>query len=643
MGGPAKAPYPGAEMAAGHLSDLDVPTLWSALEAAAEQASLAVYVARVDCAPPRMIYVSERAAMIIGRPQPELIGSLPWAMLIPEDQPRIRELVARPPGAPPLLIDTTVLRPDGTLVPIECAATRINTHDGILTFGYFRDVTAERATLAALRQSEARFRFLVEAAPDGVVILVRGKVVFINPRAARLLGVPEGESAVGHYINEYLPPADAKLAGERITEMLRSGQEMPPNEYGVVAAPDRVVEIKSIACEWDGGPAVLALARDVTERKAIQRRLVEADRLAALGTLAAGVAHEINNPMTYALLAVQRIERTVSQLGLPGAAVSSIREQLGDIEHGIGRVASITRSLRAFARPDDAPPGPVDLAAVIARSLRMVDNDLRHRAQLVVELPEIPWVIGNASRLEQVLVNVLINAIQSLPEPGPHQITVTLRRADDQVTLSIRDTGRGMSEAIRDRIFEPFFTTRPIGEGMGLGLSVSKTIVEGFGGTLAVVSVPSAGTTVTIALKIHAGPPPETATLPSIEPPTRRTILLIDDEPVLRNVFSQLLSRQHDVMTCASGAEALLALQAGEFDVIVCDVMMQGMNGCELYRRIAVDHPGHERRVVFITGGTFTRDIDDFLASTPNRILTKPFNLESILATIEHVARTPGT
>jgi PAS domain S-box-containing protein len=643
MGAPAKPPYPGAEMTAGHLTELDVPTLWSALEAAAEQASLAVYVARIDCSPPRMIYVSDRAAMIIGRPQPELIGSLPWAILIPEDQPRIRDLVARPPGAPPLLIDATVLRPDGTLVPIECAATRINTRDGILTFGYFRDVTAERATLAALRQSEARFRFLVEAAPDGVVILVRGKVVFINPRAARLLGVPEGESAVGHYINEYLPPADAKLAGERIMEMFRSGKEMPPNEYGVVADPDRVVEIKSIACEWDGGPAVLALARDVTERKAIQRRLVEADRLAALGTLAAGVAHEINNPMTYALLAVQRIERTVSQLGLPGAAVSSIREQLGDIEHGIGRVASITRSLRAFARPDDAPPGPVDLSAVIARSLRMVDNDLRHRAQLVVELPEIPWVIGNASRLEQVLVNVLINAIQSLPEPGPHQITVTLQRADDQVTLSIRDTGRGMSAAIRDRIFEPFFTTRPIGEGMGLGLSVSKTIVEGFGGTLAVVSAPGAGTTVTIALKVHAGPRPEPATLTSTEPPTRRTILLIDDEPVLRNVFSQLLSRQHDVMTCASGAEALLALQAGEFDVIVCDVMMQGMNGCELYRRIAVDHPGHERRVVFITGGTFTRDIDDFLASTPNRILTKPFNLESILATIEHVARTPGT
>jgi CheY-like chemotaxis protein len=247
-------------------------------------------------------------------------------------------------------------------------------------------------------------------------------------------------------------------------------------------------------------------------------------------------------------------------------------------------------------------------------------------------------VIGNASRLEQVLVNILINAIQALPETGDHQIAVTLVPAEDRVTLAIRDTGRGMTPAIRDRIFEPFFTTRAIGEGMGLGLSVSKTIIEGFGGTIAVSSAPDAGTTVTLGLKVHVGPRPEIPPA-SCEPATRRRVLLVDDEPMLRNVFSKLLSRHHDVVTSASAAEALVALVGSEFDVIVCDVMMQEMNGCELYRTIAAEYPGFERRVVFITGGTFTRDVDDFLAATPNRVLTKPFNLESILATIEHVAR----
>ena len=626
-------------MAPGHLAEIDVTALWSAIEAAAEQADLGVYVARIDCSPPRMLYASDRAAQILGRSRAELMEMLPWTALRAEDQPKVRQIIDRPVGAPPLSLELVVEHPDGTLIPIELAATRIITAGGMLAFGYFRDVTAQHDTLAALRQSEARFRFLVEAAPDGVVILVRGTIVFINPRAERLLGLADGESGLGRSIGEFLPPADAQRTAERIAEMFRTGTEMPANEYGVLADPDRIIEIKSIACAWDGVPAVLALARDVTERKAIQRRLVEADRLAALGTLAAGVAHEINNPMTYALLAVQRIERTLSGLGLPDATISGIREQLGDVEHGIGRVASITRSLRAFARPDDAPPGPVDLAAVIARALRMVDNDLRHRAQLVTELTEIPWVTGNASRLEQVVVNVLLNAIQALPEGGGHQIAVTLRAADDRVTLVVRDTGRGMSAAIRDRIFEPFFTTRPIGEGMGLGLSVSKTIVEGFGGEITVGPGPGSGTTVTVTLRVHVGPRPEPLA-PSTEHPVRRRVLLIDDEPVLRNVFTQLLSRHHDVVAAGSGAEALLALQAAEFDVIVCDVMMQEINGCQLYRRIAAEYPGHERRVVFITGGTFTQEIDDFLASLPNQVLTKPFNLESILATIDHVART---
>jgi len=626
-------------MAPGLLAEIDVAALWSAIEAAAEQAQLAVYIIRIDCRPPRTLYLNERATQILGRTQAELNEMLPWTILRAQDQFKAEQVIARPVGAPPLSMELVVERPDGTQVPIELAATRITTAGGMLAFGYFRDVTAHHDTLAALRQSEARFRFLVEAAPDGVVILVRGTIVFINPRAERLLGVPDGESSLGRSIAEFLPPTDAQRTAERIADMFRTGMEMPANEYGVLADPDRVIEIKSIACAWDGGPAVLALARDVTERKALQRRLVEADRLAALGTLAAGVAHEINNPMTYALLAVQRIERTLSGLDLPETTVTGIREQLGDIEHGIGRVASITRSLRAFARSDDAPPGPVDLAAVIARALRMVDNDLRHRAQLVTELTEIPWVTGNASRLEQVVVNVLLNAIQALPEAGAHQIAVTLRHADDRVMLVVRDTGRGMSAAIRARIFEPFFTTRPIGEGMGLGLSVSKTIIDGFGGELAVVSSPGAGTTVTITLPVHIGPRPEPPA-PSTEHPTRRRVLLIDDEPVLRKVFSQLLSRHHDVAAAGSGAEALLALQVAEFDVIVCDVMMQEMDGCQLYRRIAAEYPGLERRVVFITGGTFTRELDDFLASLPNQLLTKPFNLESILATIDHVART---
>lgn len=627
-------------MTPGHLSEVDVAALWSAIETAAETAGFGVYVVRIDSQTPQLIYASRRTAEIAGRQQHEMIGLSPAAFLRADDRVRAQDMMARPGHAPPLAAHAMIVRPDGSLIPIETASTRIHTRAGILTFGYFRDVSLEHETRAALQHSEARFRFLVEAAPDGVVIVVRGKIVFINPRATQLLGVRDGDDPIGRTINEYLPPDEAAISTERREHAERTGEENPAREYRTLAAPDRTVEIKSVGCVWDGEPAVLGIARDVTDRKVMERRLVEADRLAALGTLAAGVAHEINNPLTYALLAVQRIERTVASLDVPDAARGSIREQLGDIEHGIARVASITRSLRAFARPDDAPPGPVDLGEVIQRSLQMVAHDLRHRASLLLEVPELPWVNGNAARLEQVVVNVLTNAIQSLPEGGVHKIEVVVRHDHDRVVLTVRDTGCGMSAAVRGRIFEPFFTTRPVGEGMGLGLSVSKTIIEGVGGELAVSSSPEGGTTVTISLCVHAGARPQAPEPDRVR--ARRRILLIDDEAVLRRVFGQLLGKHHDVATAASGRDALAALRAAEFDVIVCDVMMPDMNGCELYQRIAEQHPGSERQVVFITGGTFTSEVDDFLAATPNRVLTKPFNLESILSTIDYVTRTPA-
>ena len=623
------------------LSGVDAATLWAALEAAAEQSSFALYVARIDTDPATILYASQLAAEIVGRPRESLIGAPPWSILTAEDQLRIQQMIARPSAdVPPSSLDLTVQRPDGVRVPIRLGRTRLVTPNYELSFGYFRDVSPERDAIEALRRSEARFRFLVEAAPDGVVILVRGQIVFINQRGAQLLANGPIGDVLGRPISQFLPPDDAAAAAQRIGRMFATGQEMPPNEYNVRVESERVVEIKSILCDWEGAPAVLAFARDVTDRKRLQHRLVENDRLAALGTLSAGVAHEINNPLTYATLGLQRIDRTLSSLDLPSAALAQVRAQLREIEHGISRVASITRGLRSFARPDDAPPAAISLLDVVESSLRMVDNDLRHRAQLVRTLADVPPVTGNASRLEQVVVNVLLNAIQSLrPERPTNEIEVVLLQRGRYVVLTIRDTGRGIPASLRDRIFEPFFTTRAVGEGMGLGLSVCRTIVEGFGGTIDVASVDGEGTTMTIQLPIHRGsqqciaPPPTPPT-----PTSRKRVLIIDDEPLLRDALTRLLGGDHEITTASSGAEGLAKLTDGPFDAIVCDVMMPGMNGQEVHRRIAAVHPGLERRIVFITGGTFSPELDEFLATTPNRLLAKPFQLDDVIAAVELVA-----
>jgi PAS domain S-box-containing protein len=465
--------------------------------------------------------------------------------------------------------------------------------------------------------------FLVDSAPDGVAIVVRGIVTFINPRGAQLFAAASPAAVVGTSITDYLPAEDARLATERIAEMFRTGEEQPPNEYRVLADPSRTLEIKSVRCSWQGQPAVLAFARDVTERKVIERRLIETDRLTALGTLAAGVAHEINNPLTYAQLSLQRIERAT---GVP----DHIREYLRDIEHGIARVASITQSLRTFARADDAPPGPVELHRVIDRALKMVDNDLRHRAELTRRFADAPAVTGNTSRLEQVFVNLLLNAIHALTG-DVRQIEVAIEPAGDQVVATVRDTGHGIAAAVQARVFDPFFTTRPVGEGMGLGLSVCKSIVASFGGTIDLTSTEGDGTTVRVSLPVHrtrpAALPPATVTTAT----PRRRVLIVDDERLVRDTIARVLASHHDVTAVDSGLAAIAAIARAAYDVIICDVMMPGFDGREVHRRLAAEHPGLERRIVFITGGTFAPDIDAFLASCGNRCLAKPFGIEQIL------------
>jgi PAS domain S-box-containing protein len=622
----------------GPLAFLDGPALWRTIEHAAEQARLGVYVAHIDVQPPRILYVNQHAANIIGRAPSELIGHVPWVMLRAEDVTRVRASIDRPTGAPPAVLELTIERPDGTQVPITLAATRVASTLGTLSFGYFRDISSERETLEALRRSEARFRFLVEAAPDGVVILQRGAIVFMNPKAAQLLGA-ETADALGRPIAAFLPPSDAAAAGERIGAMLRHGAEFPPSEYGVLVDPSRVVEIKSIVCEWNGGPAVLAFARDVTERKVIQRRLVESDRLAALGTLAAGVAHEINNPLTYAQLSAQRVARIVDTVALPDGVREALRGHLDDIRHGIRRVASITHQLHSFVSHDDNMTEPVDVASVLARSLKMVDNELRHVARLVQTIAPAPPVLGNASRLEQVFVNVLINSIKALPVSATkqHEVRVGVSHAGDRITVTVEDTGVGIPLAVRGRIFDPFFTTRDIGHGMGLGLSVSKTIVEKYGGAIELDSTEHVGTIVRVHLQRYLGPSVAVEETPAVVA-GRRRILVVDDEPLICQVLQRILRDDHDVTIATTGDDALTAVRTSAFDLILCDVMMPGMNADELLRRIADEYPDLARRIVFMSGGALGTEVEDMLDGLPNLRLAKPFRVEDVLAVVGRLA-----
>jgi PAS domain S-box-containing protein len=480
--------------------------------------------------------------------------------------------------------------------------------------------------------SEA-FQELVEHAPDGVVILDRGSIVFINATAARLLGVAR-DAALGTPIGSYLPPHDAAAAGDRIRRMMATGEPMIPNEYGTLADPTRTVEIKSIPWQWQGRPAVLAFARDVTERKALQQHVVRADRLVAIGTLAAGVAHEINNPLQYMQLGVELLSRALA--GFPDAR-EAVAEHVSNLEHGITRISAISRTLRGFARTSDSKPGPVDATPIVDRALAMVANEVRHRARIVRNTIDGPcFVLANGPQLEQVLVNLLVNAIQALTGAGDDTITVTLRAiAGERIALSVEDTGHGMPEEVRARVFDPFFTTKRAGDGMGLGLSVSKSLVEAMNGDIELTSAPGKGTTATVIVRAYSGTP-QLVEHELAHGPSRR-VLVIDDEQRVRDSLRDLVGAYHEVTVADSGPAALALLDAHSFDVILCDVMMPEMNGIDVYRTIAETRPGLEDRIVFMSGGAFIPALAELVASTPNRRIDKPFELSQILAAIAAV------
>jgi nitrogen-specific signal transduction histidine kinase/CheY-like chemotaxis protein len=379
------------------------------------------------------------------------------------------------------------------------------------------------------------------------------------------------------------------------------------------------------------------MARDVSARKALEAQLIQADRLAAIGTMAAGIAHEINNPLAYVMLNLDWIARKLPEVMTAPSSIDALIELLHEAHRGAEKVASIVRELRTFSRADGETRKRVDLAAVVRSAIKISGHEIRHRARVSTSFEPTPAVWANESRLEQVVLNLLINAAHAMPETrvDANEIRVQVRTdGDGGVVLEVTDNGEGIPQEVLPRIFDPFFTTKPRGAGMGLGLSICHGIVMALGGRITVHSVPSEGTTFRVVLPatdreddVEAEPAES-----EDEPPTprgpRARVLVIDDELPIANTMRDLLGARHDVTATTSVRDALAALQSGrDFDVIFCDLMMPGMSGIELFEELRDHHPSLVDRIVFMTGGAFTARAAAFLATTENRRVEKPFSL----------------
>ena len=470
-------------------------------------------------------------------------------------------------------------------------------------------------TMAALRRSEQSFRGLIENAPDAVLVNRAGRIVYVNPQALRWLGYGSADEMVSR------PLCDVH-AGEH---------EFRRRDGSLVTA-----DVATIPVDWSGEAATALVARDLTERKLLEGRLRAADRMASLGTLAAGVAHEINNPLAYVLAHLELLRGAVAD--------PALTDEIDRAREGAERVRAVVRDLKMFSRADEEAPRSVDVHRVLDSAIDMAQNEIRHRARLVREYGTLPPARATEARLGQVFLNLLVNAAQAIEEGAAdrNEIRVRTQAAGESVVVEVRDSGCGMAPSVRERIFDPFFTTKPVGVGTGLGLSIVHGIVTTFGGRIEVESEVGRGTC--FRLTLPAGAPLVARTPPPPTEPVAQasgaTVLVIDDEPAIGRVIGRLLSRTHQVTVMTSARTALEQIQKGaRFDVILCDLMMPDLSGMDLHPELAKFAPEQAARMIFMTGGAFTARSREFLDRMRFRI-EKPFERAQLVALIAQCSRS---
>jgi PAS domain S-box-containing protein len=541
------------------------------------------------------------------------------------------------------------LRRDGTRIDVEICA-RAATYEGKpVRVSAIRYITDRKLAEQALRRSEARLRLLIERITDIILVQRDGRVVFANPAALRYLDYATVSDIIGKDVLDLVHPGDQ--------ERVRSHLAHPPPSALVNARIVRrdgsggIAEIATAAIdEFDGGPAVVVLARDIAERQTMESRLVQADLLSSIGMLTAGIAHEINNPLAYVTLNLEVMVRKLAALRhrLGPAPAAAANEQLCDLEQlltmtreGADRVRHIVHDFRVFARGSGGGRSVVDLTNVLDATIKLAFS-LRDAARVVRDYEPVPLVEADEPRLGQLFLNLVTNALQAFDDESAsgNEVHVRTRTSPEgAAVIEITDNGRGIPYEVLGRVFEPFFSTKAVGVGTGLGLPICQSIVAALGGALTLESTIGRGTTCRVILPALAHGETKDAPPVVTKAPTRncRRVLVVDDERALLRTLGEELGRQHDVTCTASGSDAIDLILNGAFDAVVCDVMMPSTSGIEIFNAVRAKRPGLEKRFVFMTAGACTQPAREFLASVPNRKIEKPFTCGELEDAIDEV------
>jgi PAS domain S-box-containing protein len=558
-------------------------------------------------------------------------------------------------GAPSTAYDVEILTKTGQRVPLEISTRLMYAGDQpIGVQGIARDITERQRAQAALRESEERYRQLVEHSPDGISIDCHGIFVFINTAGATLFGAAHPEQLLGKSVFDFIHPAYHEAVRARRQQVYDTGYAEPA-ERQLIRLDGQVidVEISVIATSYQGQPAIQAVIRDITGRKRLEAQLRQAQKMEAIGTLAGGIAHDFNNILA-ALLGFT--ELALLDMSEDSRAWQNLQEVLVAGQ----RAKKLIQQILTFSRQTEQERKPVQLSLIIKEALSLLRASLPSTIDIHQQITAVAATVwADATQMHQVLMNLGTNAAYAMRDSGgildvhldPIEVDAAFAavhpelRPGPYVRLTVRDTGQGMTPEARERIFDPFFTTKDVHEGTGLGLAVVHGIVTSHEGAITVESAPGQGTTFAIYLPRIEETGADATYLDASLPGGSEHVLFVDDEVALARLGQEMLEHLgYTVTVRTSSIEALEAFRTmpRRFDLVITDQTMPNMTGETLAREMRRLRP--ELPIILCTGFSHTITAEKAQMLRLNAFLMKPLTTRELAVTIRQVfdrLRTP--
>lgn len=587
---------------------------------AADHAGVGVIVTTAYTLDPRTIYASGAAAKILGRTRAEIL-SLPTLRLAPPEamaslQDIGRRLIAG--QGFPKRFETSISRGDGTRTQVDVSFALARIGDQDVAVAFLVDLTERLAARAALHSSEARFKRLIETAPEAVWIADESAIVYANAACMRLFGYDTLDGVIGSDPWPRIHPDDRPLVQARVRQILKERRPSAPYLCRALRRDGAVLELEvsTIAIDIGGRWSALSFGRDVGEKQRLEGQLLQAERLAVLGMLAGGMARAIEKPLSYVTLNLEHLAATLPQLAQDPSRTSEALVRLRETHHGAERIAATVRQMRGFTRQGEAAPVPVDLCALTHGVLELMGSELALRAHVVLRLAPVPHVVVPRERVEQAVLDLIVYVARALPVGGARpDITVSLAARDGLVELAIV-VGEGAAVA------EPEFLSPSLLAAASVARELGGELVHGAQGL--VLRIPCAANAVPAERNAASAAPGERRAL-------RPLITVVDDDPSAAPALRDLCRDHGDVEAASVHGADLRALVLGDgWDLLLYDVELPELSGAELWELLLEARPARLNRVVFIAGAALTPELARFLRSSGAPWIERPFVRERV-------------